>query len=116
MTISSVKLAIFGRCSLIRMPDTRVAIGRKGPALAWPVLRSNVSSWDGPPFIHRRMHDFLGRPGAAAAAWASSSNQPETQGPRAPAAESFSQSRRDKRGVDIYRASVGLLVDVNGSE
>src|SRR5262245_65183126 len=83
------------------MPGTRVAIGLKGPPLAWPGLRSKVSSCDGPPLIHRRMQDFFGRAGKAAAADARLANQPETPEPRAPAADSFSQSRRDKRFVDM---------------
>src|SRR5262249_18534430 len=71
-----------------------------GPPLAWPGFRSKVSICEGPPLIHSRMHAFL-RAGWAAAAWAKDSNQPETQGARTPAADSFSQSRRGRSGVDM---------------
>src|SRR5262245_17097658 len=96
----SMNRAIFGRCSLIWMPGTLVAIGLNGPPLAWPGLRSNVSSCEGPPLIHSRMQDLFGRAGKAAA-WARSANQPETPQPSAPAADSFSQSRRDRTGADM---------------
>ena len=39
------------------------------PPLTWPGLRSKVSIWLGPPFIHRRMQAFW-RVGGLTAAWA----------------------------------------------
>ena len=54
-----MNLASFGRCSLILMPGDAVSISLNGPPLAWPGLRSKVSIWLGPPFIHSRMHDRL---------------------------------------------------------
>ena len=71
-------LATFGRCSLILMPGTLVAISLKGPPLAWPGLRSKVSIWLGPPFIHSRMHERL-RCGSSAAAAASRPSQPDSE-------------------------------------
>src|SRR5947208_3593542 len=96
----SVHRATFGRCSLILMPGTLVAISLEGPPLAWPGLRSKVSICEGPPFIHRRMQALLRR-GLAAAAPARFSNQPESEPPSTPAAESVNQSRRDSMGADM---------------
>src|SRR5262245_5413828 len=100
MAMCSMNRAIFGKCSLIWMPEQLVAVGLNGPPLACPGLRSNVSSCEGPPLIHSRMQDFFGRAGKAAAC-TRSANQPETQEPRAPAADNLSQSRRDKRLVNM---------------
>src|SRR5438445_13221437 len=103
-------LAILGRCSLILSPGALVAISLKGPPLACPGLRSKVSIWLGPPFIHSRMHARL-RSGCAAAALARFSIQPETDEATTPAADSFSQSRRDRRGrSDILPSGSQWLV------
>src|SRR5437762_2328710 len=93
-------LATLGRCSPIFRPGAEVWISLYGPPLAWPGLRSHRSMVLGPPFIHSRMHDFL-RAGAAAAAPARFSNQPQNDEPSTPAADSRSQSRRDRRGADM---------------
>src|SRR5205809_3734341 len=90
----SMNLAILGRCSLILMPVTEVSISLNGPPLAWPGLRSNVSIWLGPPFIHSRMHDRL-RCGSFAAAPAMRSSQPDIEKPTNPAAVYRSRSRLD---------------------
>src|SRR4051812_5911009 len=95
MAIWSMNLAILGRCSLTWMPATEVSMALNGPPLAWPGLGSNVSSWLGPPFIHRRMHDFR-RLGSAAVSSASALSQPEYEQPTTPADTTFSQSRREK--------------------
>src|SRR5262245_44455537 len=89
----SVSFAIFDRCSLIWMPGTLVAIGLNGPPLACPGLRSKVSSCEGPPLIHSRMHERL-RWGSGAAASASRPNQPDRDTPAKPRLQSRSQSRR----------------------
>src|SRR5947209_2596813 len=102
----SANLAIRGRCSLTLMPGTLVAISLYGPPLAWPGLRSNVSIWLGPPFIHSRMHDRL-RLGSRAAPAARFSSQPDIEKPTTPAAESLSQSRRDRRGVSEELRDMG---------
>src|SRR5262245_51807658 len=96
--ILSPNLATFGRCSEILRPGAWVWISLKAPPLAWPGLRSHRSMVLGPPFIHNRMHDRL-RLRMGAAASASCPNQPETEEPRTPRADSLSQSRRDRRGV-----------------
>src|SRR5205085_11250533 len=89
--------AIFGRCSPILMPSTAVAISLYGPPLAWPGLRSQRSIVAGPPFIQRRMQERR-RCGLAAASAANAGSQPDIDPPSTPAAESFSQSRREKVG------------------
>src|SRR5262249_22160814 len=83
-----------GKCSLILMPGTVVLISRKGPPLAWPGFKSKVSIWEGPPFIHNRMHERRGL-GPTAAAVASEDSQPDIDQPAIPAADRLSQSRRD---------------------
>src|ERR1043166_2576804 len=75
------------------MPGTLVSIGWNGPPLACPGFRSNVSSWLGPPLIHKRMHERL-RCGLLAACSASPSSQPDVEEPTTPAAASFSHARR----------------------
>ena len=67
----------------------------EGPPLAWPGLRSKVSIWLGPPFIHRRMHGVLALSGSLAVSAASASSQPDIEAPSTPAVASFIQSRRD---------------------
>ena len=49
-----------GKCSLIEIPGTLVAIGRNGPRISSGAsgLGSQVSSWLGPPHRKIRMHDF----------------------------------------------------------
>src|SRR5262245_56273013 len=92
-------LASFGRCSLKRTPGAFVAISLNGPPLACPGLRSKVSIWLGPPFIHKRMHARL-RCGSFAAASAMRSSQPDIEKPTHPAAVSRSRSRRDRAFAD----------------
>src|SRR5262245_22864559 len=82
------------------MPGTLVAISLNGPPFLCPGLRSKVSIWLGPPFIHNRMHDRL-RCGRGAAASASRPNQPDSEEPTTPAAVSRSQSRRARTGADM---------------
>src|SRR5262249_21437979 len=97
-------------CSLIRMPGTLVSVAANGPPLAWPGFRSNVSIWLGPPLIHSRTHDRL-RCGFAAASAASASSQPDDEQPTTPAADSRSQSRRDRPERllrDTRESSVGF--------
>src|SRR5438445_9601843 len=90
----SICLAILGRCSLIWMPGTEVGIA----LYSLPAFKSNVCDCAGPPAIHRRMHDLCLVPwlAARAARSASSPNQPDADEPRTPAAESLSQSRRER--------------------
>src|SRR5207249_10669419 len=80
-----------GRCSPILRPAALVAISLNGPPLAWPGLRSHRSMVDGPPFIHRRMHDRF-RAGSLAAAVARGAIHPETE-----AAALAAPSRRKPR-------------------
>ncbi len=49
-----------GKCSLIEIPGTFVAMRRNGPRMSSGAsgLGSHVSSWLGPPHIKIRMHDF----------------------------------------------------------
>ncbi len=89
--------ARFGRCSEMRRPGALVWISRNGPPFFVPGLRSKVSIWLGPPFIHRRMHERL-RCGSSAARAASVPSQPDRGTLTTPAADSLSQSRRDRRG------------------
>src|SRR5262245_32442890 len=100
MAILSACLAIFGRCSLILMPATLVSISLKGPPLAWSGFRSNVSMWEGPPFIHSRMQERL-RCGCLAASSAKASIQPDAEVATTPAAANLNHSRRDRRGVSL---------------
>src|SRR5262245_6724032 len=93
MAACCISLAYGGKCSLMWMPETLVSIGLKVPALAVPGFRSKVSLWLGPPAIHRRMHDFGLAPWAAAP-WAMTLNQPDSDRPETPAAASFRASRR----------------------
>src|SRR5262245_5121494 len=87
--------ANFGKCSLIWMPGTEVAIGLNSPASLVPGFMSNVSFWLGPPSIQSRMHDLCLTPEPAA--WAAiRSNQPDIEVRAAPAAANLSQSRRDR--------------------
>src|SRR5208283_3118100 len=92
-TMSFISLATLGRCSLILMPETAVSICLK----ALPSLRSQVWDWAGPPCIHSRMQDLCLVPwlAALAALLARTSNHPEVETPSAPAAVSFSKSRRE---------------------
>jgi hypothetical protein len=62
-------------------------VGR-GPAFGWLGFTSNVSSWLGPPAIHKRMHDRFGRP--ASLAKASERNQCEAVKPAVPVARPLS--------------------------
>jgi hypothetical protein len=77
-TIWCMSLASLGRCSLMRMPGTDVAISLNGPPLACPGFKSNVSVWLGPPFIQSRMHDRR-RCAWTAGVAASTSSQPERE-------------------------------------
>ena len=77
------------------IPGTFVAISLKGPPLAWPGFRSNVSIWLGPPFIHKRMQEWR-RLGFPAACSARAPSQPESEKGTTPAAVSRSQSRRER--------------------
>src|SRR5437588_1419131 len=105
----SANRAIFGRCSLILMPGTLVAVSLKDPPLAWPGLRSNVSIWLGPPFIHNRMHERL-RCGWEAVSAARLSSQPDIEWLMTPAAVSRSQSRLDRRGRSGQAFSVRAIL------
>ena len=87
------------------MPDTLVSIGLNSPPFLCPGLGSNVSICDGPPGIHRRMHDFF-RFGsfAVSAARAGSqwlSDSPDTPIEAQPSEAIRSQSRRDNKSYDI---------------
>src|SRR4051812_29133359 len=93
MAACCICLANCGRCSLILMPGTLVLIGLKGPPLSVPGLRSKVSLWLGPPSIHKRMQDLVFLFWAAAP-WARTLNQPDSDRPLTPAAASFRASRR----------------------
>src|SRR5262249_8919111 len=81
--------------SLILMPETLVSISLKMPPLSVPGLRSNVSIWLGPPFIHRRMHERL-RFGFFAASSAKAGSHPDSEPPRTPAAANLRYSRRER--------------------
>ncbi len=94
-----------GKCSLMRIPGTLVAISLNGPPLAWPGFRSNVSIWLGPPLIQSRMHAFL-RCGCEARSSASRSSQPESEEPTAPAEVNRSQSRRESGGSSERRTMI----------
>src|SRR5947209_269978 len=76
------------------MPGTAVSIGLNSPALAVPGLRSKVSLCEGPPSIHRRMHDLWRAP-ASDARPASTFIQPDSDVPPTPAADSRRKSRRE---------------------
>src|SRR5450432_1955805 len=91
-------LAILGKCSEILMPLTEVAISLMVPPLAWPGLRSNVSIWLGPPFIHNRMQARLRSAGAVSLAMASS--QGNVEAPTKPAHDKRNTSRRDNSADD----------------
>src|SRR5262249_18609026 len=104
-------LATLGRCSPIFRPGAEVWISLYGPPLAWPTLRSNRSMVLGPPFIQSRITAFL-RCGCLAASAANVSIHPETEQAATPAADSFSHSRRDRRGVSVVRAIVGISSEV----
>src|SRR5438132_6747517 len=98
--MSFICLAILGRCSLILMPGTAVAISLNGPPLTVPGFKSNVSIWLGPPFIHRRMHERR-RCGLLAAAAARFSSQPDMEKLTTPADVNVSHSRRDRVGMRV---------------
>src|SRR5262245_43240572 len=99
--------ATFGRCSLILMPGTLVAISLKGPPLAWPGFKSKVSICEGPPLIHSRIQERL-RSGCDAVWAASDSSQPDMEAPRTPAVDRRSQSRRDRDGRRVMGESSGF--------
>ena len=86
------------------MPGTLVAMGLKGPPLAWPGLRSKVSSWLGPPLIHSRIQERL-RWGWSAVSAARVSSQPDIEEPTTPAVDSRSQSRRDRDEIRVMDKS-----------
>src|SRR5688500_10171273 len=50
----SMTLAVIGMCSLICMSPA-VEIGRNGPPVGAPGLRSQMSMVDGPPLIHSKI-------------------------------------------------------------
>src|SRR5579859_3232936 len=91
----SISCASFGKCSLIWMLGTFVAIGLNSPPSLVPGFKSNVSLWLGPPSIHRRMHDLCLAP-ELAARLANTLSQPDNDTAETPAAVSFSRSRRDR--------------------
>src|SRR5580700_4548419 len=90
----SARLASSGRCSENLTPATLVAVSLNGPPLAWPGLRSNVSIWLGPPFIHKRMQARF-RLGSLALRRARFPSHPDIETPTAPIADIRSQSRRE---------------------
>src|SRR5436305_15158178 len=97
-TQSFMAPAIFGKFSLIWMPGTAVLIALRALDLL-SGLGSKVSMWLGPPVMNRRMQLLcFGLPPAdcSAARAASVLSQPEAGRVRAPAAESFSHSRRER--------------------
>src|SRR5437588_12912388 len=90
--------AILGRISLTWMPGTVVGIALKALDLL-SGLWSKVSTWLGPPVMNRRMQllCFGLPPGDCSAARAPNVlSQPEAGRVRAPAAERFSHSRRER--------------------
>src|SRR5438477_7292091 len=90
--------AIFDRFSQTWMPGTAVGIGLKAIDLL-SGLGSKVSRWLGPPVMNSRMQLLcFGLPPAdcSAARAARVLSQPEAGRVRAPAAESFSHSRRER--------------------
>src|SRR5262245_18831069 len=93
MAPSFIHLATFDRCSLIWMPGTEVATGLNSPASLVPGFMSKVSFCDGPPSIHRTMHDFVLSFFSAACA-ARTLSQPDMEA--APAVVYFRRSRRDR--------------------
>src|SRR5215471_15138302 len=90
----SPKRAILGRYSLMRRSGAEVLISLKGPPLACPGFKSNVSIWLGPPFIHNRMQARLGVLPALAVSAAKARSQPDIENPTQPAVETRNQSRR----------------------
>src|SRR4051812_21332224 len=56
----SMTLAVSGMCSQI-CTSPAVEMGRNGPPVLAPGLRSQMSIVEGPPLIHSRMADFLFR-------------------------------------------------------
>src|SRR5205807_8206404 len=84
---------MLGRCSLIWIPGTEVAIGLNSPASFVPGFRSKVSLCDGPPSIHRTMQDLVFLPVCAACA-ATTLSQPDID--RAAMPEHCNSSRRDR--------------------
>src|SRR5262245_61002800 len=91
----SICFASFGRCSEISIPGTDVSIALYGPPFSCPGLRSKVSIWLGPPDIHSRMHERR-RSLLAATSSANAGSQRDIDTPKAPQAESLSQSRRER--------------------
>src|SRR5688572_7806059 len=63
MAYLSARAASLGKCSLIEMPGTEVAIGLNSPRISAGAsgLGSQVSSCEGPPHIKIKMH-CLARP------------------------------------------------------
>src|SRR5205823_10584157 len=73
-------------------------------------LRSNVSVWLGPPDIHSKMQERTRC--LMPVAWANAPSQPEAETPEmpaTPAAESLSQSRREK---PIRMADFASFIDI----
>jgi hypothetical protein len=60
--------ASLGRCSLIRVPITFVAISRNGPPFSWLGFKSHKSMVAGPPLSHSNITDLGAVPIAADAA------------------------------------------------
>src|SRR5262245_20159173 len=101
MTASrSACLASKGKCSLMRTPGALVLISWNGPPFSRPGLRSKVSICEGPPFIHKRMHERL-RFRSFAVPSARAFSQPDIEKPITPAADSVSHSRRERGGIAI---------------
>jgi hypothetical protein len=81
--------------------------------LAWPGLRSKVSIWLGPPFIHNRMHERRRR-GSDAAPAASASSQPDRDQPATPALQGLPLPRVADEGQGEQVADHAVVGDVVG--
>ncbi len=71
----------------------RVAIGRNGTPCSCPGLRSKVSVWLGPPFIHNKMHERFDAAGCVIAAANEPNHPAKCDAATVPPAH-LSQSRR----------------------
>src|SRR6185436_10731978 len=93
----SMMRALSGRCSLIRMPGTRVGIGRNSPrnSLGASGFGSHVSMWLGPPRIQRMMTELSRRGGRPCrVSWASARRRSGSDSPIVPRSPAFRKLRR----------------------
>src|SRR5579875_63438 len=96
------------------MPGTTVEIGLNSPPSLVPGFKSKVSLWLGPPSIHKRMQDLC-LAGVSAVRLANTLSQPDSDTAETPAADSFSQSRRERcTSVMVFLRLSFALADTSG--